>query len=104
VYIFTKVEKTKADVRFALIEDHIHGNTKKHIQGACAHLIEGVGAFRLLHNCTEGEKNVESVLKPSCYGRDTSSSYVAGVLLQWMTSTRLASTKKSKDVCCEPWG
>jgi hypothetical protein len=62
-----------------LIKDHFHGNTQKHIQGACTQLIEGVGAFRLLHNCMESEKNVEHVLKPSCCGRDTLSSCVAGV-------------------------
>jgi hypothetical protein len=58
LYIFTKAEKSKADVRLALIKDHFHRNTKKHIQGACTQLIEGVGAFRLLYNCTEGETNV----------------------------------------------
>jgi hypothetical protein len=36
LYIFTKAEKSKADVRFALIKDHFHGNPDKHIQGACA--------------------------------------------------------------------
>jgi hypothetical protein len=45
LYIFAKAEKLKADVRFALIEDHFHGNLDKRIQGACAQLIEGVGAF-----------------------------------------------------------
>ena len=55
LYIFTKVEKTESDVGFALIEDHFHRNI-----GACAQLIEGVGAFWSLYNCTEGETNVES--------------------------------------------
>jgi hypothetical protein len=58
LYIFTKVEKMKADVRFALIEDQFHGNDQKRIQGACAQLLEGVGAFWSLYNCTEGESNV----------------------------------------------
>ncbi len=58
LYIFTKAEKSKADVRFALIEDHFHENPDKRIQGSCAQLIEGVGAFKLLYNCTEGEINV----------------------------------------------
>ncbi len=60
LYIFNKAEKSKADVRFALIEDHFHGNPDKRIQGACAQLIEGVGAFKLLYNHTEGEINVNS--------------------------------------------
>jgi hypothetical protein len=42
-------------------------------------LIEGSGAFRLLYEMKEGEFNVELVLKPSCCGKETSSSYVAGV-------------------------
>ncbi len=32
-----------------------------------------------MHNRTEGENNVELVLKPSCCGKDDSSIYVAGV-------------------------
>jgi hypothetical protein len=79
LYIFTKAEKSKADVWFALIKDHFHGNPDKRIQGACAQLIEGVGAFRLLYNCMEGENNVELVLKPLCCGKDDSSICVAGV-------------------------
>ena len=79
LYIFTKAKKLKADVRFALIKDHFHGNPDKRIQGACAQLIEGVGAFWLLYNCMEGENNVELVLKPSCCGKDDSSIYVTGV-------------------------
>jgi hypothetical protein len=42
-------------------------------------LIEGVGAFWSLYNCTEGENNVEQVVKPLCCGKDDSSIYVAGV-------------------------
>jgi hypothetical protein len=79
LYIFTKVEKTKADVRFALIEDHFHGNDQKHIQGACTQLLEGAGAFRSLYNHMEGETNVELNLKPSCYGKYYLSIYAAGV-------------------------
>jgi hypothetical protein len=42
-------------------------------------LLEGVGAFQSLYNCTEGETNVELNLKPSCCGKYYSSIYVAGV-------------------------
>ncbi len=35
VYIFTKVEKAKANLRFALIEEHFYGNPQKRIKGAC---------------------------------------------------------------------
>jgi hypothetical protein len=79
LYIFTKAEKLKADIRFASIEDHFHGNLDKRIQGACTQLIEGVGAFRSLYNRMEGEINVELVLMPSCCGKYDSSVYVAGV-------------------------
>jgi hypothetical protein len=79
LYIFTKVEKTKADLRYSLIEEQFHGFTRKRIKRACAQLIEGSGAFRLLYEMKEGEFNVELVLKPSCCGKETSSSYVAGV-------------------------
>ncbi len=44
-------------------------------------LIKGIGAFCLLNNIMEGEHNAELVLKLSCCGRDTLSSYVAGVHL-----------------------
>ena len=79
LYIFTKVEKSKADHRYALIEEHFRGCPKKQIKGACAQLIEGSCAFRLIYDIKEGEHNVELVLKTSCCGKDTSSSYVAGV-------------------------
>ncbi len=79
LYIFTKAEKSKADARFALIEDHFHRNPDKRIQGACTQLIEGVGAFKSLYNCMEGEINVELMLKPSCCGKYDSSVYVTGV-------------------------
>ncbi len=48
LYIFTKVEKSKADLRYALIEEQFHGCPKKRIKGACEQLIEGSGAFSLL--------------------------------------------------------
>jgi hypothetical protein len=79
LYIFTKVEKTKADHRYALIEEQFHGCLQKRIKGACAQLIEGSGAFRLIYDVREGENDVEFVLKQSCCGKETSSSYVAGV-------------------------
>ena len=62
-----------------MIEEQFHGSTKKRIQGACSQLIEGSGAFCLLYDFREGDLNVEMVLKTSCCGKDTSSSYVAGV-------------------------
>jgi hypothetical protein len=48
-------------------------------QGIYTQLIEGSGAFRLIYDIKEGELNVELVLKTSCCGKDTLSSYVAGV-------------------------
>ncbi len=79
VYIFTKVEKTKANHRFTLIEEHFYGNPLKGIKGACKMLLEGEGPFRALYNIIKGEFNRELVLKASCCGKDTVSSYVAGV-------------------------
>jgi hypothetical protein len=79
LYIFSKVEKTKANLRYSVIEEQFHGCPRRHIKGACAQLIEGSGAFRLLYNIKEGEHNVKLVLKPSCCGKKTASSYVAGV-------------------------
>ncbi len=79
LYIFTKVEKTKADIRYSLIKEQFHGYLRKRIRGACAQLIEGAGTLRLLYDIKEGENNVELVLKPLCCGKETSSSYVAGV-------------------------
>ena len=73
------MEKTKADLRYALIEEQFHGCIRKRIKGACAQLIEGSGAFRLIYDVREGENDVELVLKQSCCGKETSSSYVAGV-------------------------
>jgi len=78
IYIFS-VEKTLADLRYSLIEEQFHGCPRKRIKGACAQLIEGSGAFHLLYEIKEGEHNVELVLKPSCCGKETASSYVAGV-------------------------
>ena len=79
VYIFTKVEKTKANLRFALIEEHFYGNPQKCIKGACEMLLEGEGPFAVLYNIIEGNFDQELVLKALCCGKDTSSSYVAGV-------------------------
>ena len=79
VYIFTKVEKAKANLRFALIEEHFYGNPQKRIKGACEMLLEGEGPFAALYNIIEGESDRELVLKASCCGKDTSSTYVAGV-------------------------
>ncbi len=42
-------------------------------------LVNGKGLFCALYNVVEGEHTVELVLKPSCCGKDTASSYVAGV-------------------------
>jgi hypothetical protein len=79
VYIFTKVEKTKANLCFALIEEHFYCNPQKRIKGACEMLLEGEGPFAALYNNIEGNFDRELVLKASCCGKDTSSSYVAGV-------------------------
>jgi len=79
LYIFTKVEKAKADLRYSLIEEQFHGCIKKRIKRACSQLIEGTGAFHLLYDVREGENDVELVLKPSCCGKDTSTNFVAGV-------------------------
>ena len=75
-----KVEKVKADVRFTLIEEFFYGNVLKCIKGACEQLIEGeVGAFSALYNVAEGEYTRELILKSSCCGKDTTTSYIAGV-------------------------
>ena len=79
LYILTKVEKTEATLRYSLIEEQFHGCPRKRIRGACAQLIEGSGTFHLLYDIKEGEHNVELVLKPSCCGKETLASYVAGV-------------------------
>jgi hypothetical protein len=79
LYIFTKVGKTKAALRYSLIEEQFHGCPRKCIKGACAQLIKGSGAFYLLYKIKEGEHIDELVLKPSCCGKETSSSFVAGV-------------------------
>ena len=79
LYIFTKFGKTKAALRYSLIEEQFHGCPRKCIKGACAQLIEGSGAFCLLYKIKEGEHNDKLVLKPSCCGKETSSSFVAGV-------------------------
>ncbi len=66
VYIFTKVEKAKANLCFALIEEHFCGNPQKRIKGACEMLLEGEGPFATLYNIIEGEFDRELVLKASC--------------------------------------
>jgi hypothetical protein len=63
IYLFTKVEKTKANLRFALIEEHFYGNPQKRIKGACKMLLEGEGLFATLYNIIEGYFDRELVLK-----------------------------------------
>ncbi len=75
------MEKTKADIRFALIKEHFYGNPQKCIKGACEMLLTGEGPFSAIYNVIEGEYTRELVLKASCCGRDTASSYVAGAQL-----------------------
>ncbi len=48
VYSFTKVEKAKANLRFALIEEHFYGNPQKRIKGACEMLLNGEGPFAVI--------------------------------------------------------
>ena len=79
VYIFTEVEKTKADVRFILIEEQFYGNPQKRIKGACEMLLAGDSPFNAIYNVIKGKSTRELVLKASCCGRNTASSYVAGV-------------------------
>jgi hypothetical protein len=42
-------------------------------------LINGEGPFCALYNLVDGEHTVELVLKPTCCGKDTASSYVSGI-------------------------
>jgi len=80
VYIFTKVEKAKANHRFALmIEEHFYDNPLKRIKGACEMLLEGESPFAALYNIIEGEFDRELILKASCCRKDTAFLYVAGV-------------------------
>ena len=67
------------NLRFALIEEHFYGNPQKRIKGACEMLLDGEGPFAALYNVVEGDFDRELVLKASCCGKATSSSYVAGV-------------------------
>ncbi len=78
-FTFTKVEKSKANSCFALIEEHFYGNPQKRIKGACEMLVEGEGPFKALFNIIEGDTQTELVLKVSCCRRGTALSYVAGV-------------------------
>ena len=50
LFIFTKVDKTKALLRCALIEDYFHGNETKNIKGVCIQLIKGEGPFCALYH------------------------------------------------------
>jgi hypothetical protein len=79
VYIFTKVEKEKADHHFALIEEHFYGNPHKCIKGACKMLIDGDDPFGALYNIVEGNLARKLILKASCCRKDTASLYIAGV-------------------------
>ena len=79
LFIFTKVDNTKELPRCALIEDYFHGIKKKCIEGVCIQLVNGKGPFCALYNLVEDEHTVELVLKLSCCGKETSSSYVVGV-------------------------
>jgi hypothetical protein len=101
VYIFMKVEKIKADIPFALIEEHYYGNVLKRIKGACAQLIEGEGAFSTLYNVTESEYTRELVLKSSCCGKDTSSSYGAGFHFTLEDLVTFGVKKRVKG--CQTW-
>ncbi len=47
--------------------------------GVCTKLINGEGPFHALYNLVAGEQTVELVLKPSCCGKDTASSYLSGI-------------------------
>ncbi len=67
----SKVEKIKADICFALIEEHYYGNVLKRIKGACAQLIKGEGAFSALYNVTEGEYTRELALSCPVLGGRT---------------------------------
>ena len=99
LYILTKVEKTEATLRYSLIEEQFHGCPHKRIKGACAQLIDGSGAFHLLYELKEGEHNVELVLKPSCCGKDTLSSFVAGVHFTEDDLHSFGHSKKGKWTC-----
>ena len=79
VYIFTKVEKAKANHHFALIEEHFYDNPLKCIKGACKMLLEGEGPFAALYNIIEGKFDQELILKALCCRKDTAFLYVAGV-------------------------
>ena len=78
--LFRKVDKTKKVQRWALIKEYFHGNKKKGIVGVYTQVVNGEGPFCALYNLVEGEHSVELVLKPSCCGKDTASSYVSGTI------------------------
>ncbi len=54
LYIFTKVEKAKTDVRFAMTEEKFFSNQQKRIKGACTQL-NAEKKDRLVH-CTTLQK------------------------------------------------
>ncbi len=56
------MEKAKANLCFALIEEHFYGNPQKRIKIACKMLLEGEGPFTALYNIIEGEFDRELVL------------------------------------------
>ena len=91
VYIFTKVEKAKANLRFALIEEHFYGNPQKRIKGACEMLLDGEGPFAALYNVVEGDFDRELVLKASCCGKANSE-------LKLKTSVRMSSADSEAQV------
>ena len=91
-----KVEKLKVDLCIALIEEHFYGHPQKHIKGACKILIAGEGPLRVLYNIIEGKTKTELVLKVSCCGRDTVSSYLAGVHLTVQDLITYGVNKKLK--------
>jgi hypothetical protein len=76
--LFTKVDKTQKMQRWDLIKEYFHGNEKQGILGVCSQLINGDGPFRALYKLVEGKHTLELLLKPSCCGNDTASSFVSG--------------------------
>ena len=60
----------------------------------CTQLVNGEGPFRALYNLVEGEHTVELVLKPSCCGKDTASSYVSGIIFSVSDIASFGSNNK----------
>jgi hypothetical protein len=86
-----------------MIDEQFFGSKQKRTKGACTQLIAGGGAFCTLYNIIKGENNLELVLKPSCCGKDTSSSYVAGVHFT-VEDIFTFGVNKKMDVHCGQWG